>query len=72
MTATLDGAPYGLTETGAAYTEAARRGCEAHAPARLLGVAQAGIEQALRLEDLDEVHNYLAEILGRIKPEVTA
>lgn len=67
---TLTGAPYGQTETGAAYAEAAAI-CANHAPAYLLGVAQVAIETALRLDDLDEVHNHLAEALGRIKPEVT-
>jgi hypothetical protein len=70
---TLTGAPYGQTETGAAYSEAGRLDCaEAQAPARLLGVAQVAIETALRLTDVDEIHDYLAEVLGRIKPEVAA
>lgn len=71
---TLDQGPYGQTEAGAAYSEAANRAlfAEAHAPARLLGVAQVAIETALRLNSLDEIHTHLAEALGRIKPEVTA
>jgi hypothetical protein len=44
---------------------------EAHAPARLLGVAQVAIETALRLTDPEEIHAHLAEALGRIKPPVT-
>jgi hypothetical protein len=68
---TLTGAPHGTTETGAAYTEAAARVqalAEANAPARLLGVAQVGIETALRLSTADEIRTHLAEILGLIKP----
>lgn len=57
---TLTGAPYGLTETGAAYTEASH-------PARLLGVAQVAIETALRMDDPEAIHTHLAEALGRIK-----
>lgn len=41
---------------------------EAHAPARLLGVAQVAIETALRLTDPAEIHAHLTEALGRIKP----
>jgi hypothetical protein len=62
----LDGGPHGTTETSAAYTEAA------HHPAYLLGVAQAAIRDALLLTDPDEIHAHLAEVLGRIKPEVAA
>lgn len=62
---TLTGSPYGLTETGAAYTEASH-------PARLLGVAQAAIRDALLLTDPAEIHAHLADALGRIQPEATA
>lgn len=72
---TLTGTPYGQTEAGAAYSEAAQRArvhAEANHPSRLLGVAQVAIETALRLTDLDEIRTHLAEALGRIKPEATA
>lgn len=72
---TLTGAPYGQTETGAAYTEAALRAAlraparaEANHPARLLGVAQVAIEVALRTNDLAEIHAQLETALARIKP----
>lgn len=68
---TLTGAPYGQTETGAAYSEAAARArtrAEAYHPARLLGIAQVAIETALRTNDLAEVHAQLGEALTRIKP----
>lgn len=64
---TLTGAPYGQTEIGAAYTEAAMR-AEANHPARLLGVAQVAIETALRTNDLTEIHAQLEVALARIKP----
>lgn len=71
---TLDHGPHGTTETGAAYSEAARVRAlaEANAPARLLGVAQAAIRDALLLNDPAEIHAHLAEVLTRIKPEVAA
>ena len=69
---TLDHGPHGTTEAGAAYMEAAAR-AEATAPARLLGVAQVGIETALNLTSLDDVKTHLAGLLGRIKnPEAAA
>lgn len=52
MTATLDGAQV----------------LEANKPARLLGVAQAAIRDALLLDNVAEIHAHLAEALGRIKP----
>lgn len=70
MTA-LDGGPHGVTETGAAYSEAARQAqarAEATHPARLLGVAQVAIEVALRTNDLTEIHAQLEQALARIKP----
>lgn len=60
-----------LTEEVADLQEARER-AEANHPARLLGVAQVGIETALRLGTADEIRTHLAEILGRIKPEVAA
>jgi hypothetical protein len=67
----LDGGPHGVTETAAAYSEAARRArevAEQNHPARLLGVAQVAIETALRLTDPVEIHAQLADALTRIKP----
>ena len=72
---TLDGRPYGQTETGAAYSEAARRAlahAEANHPARLLGVAQRAIENALRLNDLTQMKTDLAAALDRITPPEAA
>lgn len=65
------------------YTEAGRRAraradanaaarAEANHPDRLLGVAQAAIRDALLMNSVPEIHNHLAEVLGRIHPEVTA
>lgn len=72
---TLAGSPYGQTETGAAYSEAALR-ARAHtdAPdtAYLLGVAQQALKTALQLDSLIEVRAYLSEVLERIQPEVAA
>lgn len=68
---TLDGGPHVVTETAAAYSEAARRArevAEQNHPARLLGVAQVAIETALRTNDLAEVHALLGDALDRIKP----
>jgi hypothetical protein len=68
----LDGGPHGVTETAAAYTEAARLArdtAEANHPARLLGVAQVAIETALRMTDPAEIHAQLADALARIKPQ---
>lgn len=46
---------------------------EANHPARLLGVAQAAIRDALLLDDVAEIHAQLADALARIKPtEVSA
>lgn len=73
MTA-LDGGPHGVTETSAAYSEAARRArevAEQNHPARLLGVAQVAIETALSSTDIRVIHAQLRDALDRIKPEPT-
>lgn len=63
MSATLTGAPHGQTETGAVYAEA-------YAPARLLGIAQRAMKNALLCRDADEMKALLSRALERVtQPE---